>query len=111
MRTPVSPTKGQSASRPDDEVGVGATFGRISPDAIVHEHEVEALTGTVMPNRDYEATIELTYLVQLTRNWSLQPDFQYIIHPGAHAPNPLDPSGTTAIPNAFVVGARTFLNF
>jgi porin len=103
--------KAPIASRPDDEVGVGAAFGRISPDAIVHENVVEALTGAVMPTRDYEATIELTYLVQLTRAWSLQPDFQYIIHPGAHAPNPLDPSGTTAIPNAVVVGVRTFLNF
>jgi len=30
-------------------VGVGAAFGRISPDAIVHENVVEALTGAVMP--------------------------------------------------------------
>ena len=64
-----------------------------------------------MPIRDYEAAIELTYSVQLAQDWTLQPDLQYIIHPGCHAPNPLDPSGNSPIPNAAVIGMRTILTF
>ena len=64
-----------------------------------------------MPIRDYEAAIELTYQVQLAQDWSLQPDLQYIIHPGGHVSNPLDPSGTSPIPNATVIGVRTILKF
>jgi porin len=47
--------------------------------------------------------------VQLAQDWSLQPDLQYIIHPGGHVPNPLAP--VSPIPNATVIGARTILKF
>jgi porin len=102
--------KSPVASRPDDTVGIGFAFGRISPQAAASDRDLVTLTGTPMPIRDYEAAIELTYQVQLAQDWSLQPDFQYIIHPGGHVPNPLAPS-VSPIPNATVVGARTILKF
>jgi porin len=102
--------KGPIASRLDDMVSVGLAFGRVSPQAAGRELDLVAVTGRPMPIRDHEA-IELTYLAQLTPNWSLQPDVQYIIHPGAHAPDPLDPSVLSPIPNALVVGMRTYLKF
>jgi porin len=103
--------KGPMAPRPDDTVGLGFAFGHVSRRAAGLDLDAVALTGTPMPIRDYEAAIELTYQVQLTPNWSLQPDIQYIIHPGGNVPNPLDPSGVSAIPNAFVAGMRTYLKF
>jgi porin len=102
--------KGPIASRPDDTVGIGFAFGRISPQAAASDRDLVTLTGTPMPIRDYEAAIELTYQVQLAQDWSLQPDLQYIIHPGGHVPNPLAP-GISPIPNATVIGARTILKF
>jgi porin len=42
--------------------------------------------------------------------WTIQPDFQYIFHPGRHIANPFDPTGA-AIPNAAVVGVRTTINY
>jgi porin len=103
--------KGPMASRPDDTAGLGFAFGRVSRRAAGLDLDAVALTGTPMPIRDYEAAIELTYQVQLTQNWSLQPDIQYIIHPGGNVPNPLDPGGASPIPNAFVAGMRTNLKF
>jgi porin len=103
--------KGPIASRPDDTVGIGFAFGRISPQAAASDRDLAMLTGTPMPIRDYEAAIELTYSVQLAQDWTLQPDLQYIIHPGGHVPNPLDPSGNSPIPNAAVIGMRTILKF
>ena len=55
--------------------------------------------------------IELTYRIQLARNWSMQPNLQYIIHPGGNVANPNIPGGVTPIPNAFVAGWRTQLKF
>jgi porin len=103
--------KGPIASRPNDVVGIGFAFGRISPQAAASDRDLVALTGMPTPIRDYEAAIELTYQVQLAPAWSLQPDLQYIIHPGGHVSNPLDPSGASPIPNATVIGMRTILKF
>jgi porin len=102
---------GPLASRPDDTVGLGLAFGLVSPRAAALDRDLVAFTGVPTPIRDYEAAIELTYQVQLAPNWTLQPDFQYIIHPGGNVPNPLDPTSTSPIPNAFVAGMRTTLKF
>jgi porin len=50
---------------------------------------------------DYEMAIEATYQINLAPWWSLQPDFQYIIHPG----------GSRAIDDAIVIGLRTKISF
>jgi porin len=97
--------------RPDDTVGIAVSYNRISPLAAAYDRDVAIATATAMPIRSYETAIELTYQIQLAETWSVQPNLQYIIYPGGHVPNPLDPSGTSAIPNAFVVGLRTSLRF
>lgn len=103
--------KGLFASRPDDIVGIGLAYGRVSPQASAHDRDAAALAGMAMPVRDFEAALELTYQIQLADNWSVQPDLQYIVHPGGNIPNPLVPSGTSAIPDALVLGVRTILKF
>jgi porin len=103
--------KGLLASRPEDTLGLGFAFARISPQASASERDLQAFTGMPMPIQNYEAVIELTYQMRLNKSWSLQPDLQYIIHPGGNIPNPLDASGTAPIPNAFVKGMRTILRF
>jgi porin len=103
--------KGPFVSRPDDIVGLGVAFGRISPRAAAHDRDVAVLSGTPMPIRDFEAAVELTYQVQIAENWSVQPNIQYIVHPGGNVPDPLDPSGRSPIRNATVLGMRTMLKF
>jgi porin len=103
--------KGPFESRPDDTIGLGLAFGRISPRAAAQDRDVIALSGSPMPVRDFEAAIELTYQVQIADNWSVQPDIQYIVHPGGNVPNPLDPSGRSPIRDATVLGVRTMLKF
>jgi porin len=92
-------------------LGLGIAYARVSPQAAASDRDVAAITGTPIPIRDYEATIELTYLIQLARNWSMQPNLQYIIHPGGNVVDPNIPVGVTPIPNAFVLGLRTHLKF
>jgi porin len=63
-----------------------------------YANTIEA-TGAGRP--EHETVIELTHRIQLTKFAYIQPDFQYIAHPG----------GTGRIPDAIVVGAQLGLSF
>jgi porin len=43
--------------------------------------------------------------------WTLQPNFQFIVHPGGGATNPLSSLPGKALKNAEVFGLRTVLKF
>ena len=103
--------RGPLARRPEDIVGLAFAYGRISPDAAANDRALAALTGAPMPIRDYEAAIELTYRWKLAESWFIQPDLQYIFHPGGNIANPANPASGSAIPNALVLGLRTALQF
>lgn len=103
--------KGLVAGRPDDLAGLGFAVGRISPQAVAADRDMTVVTGNPMPIRDYEAVVELTYQARITKDWSVQPDFQYIFHPGGNVPNPRDPTGVSPIPNAKVIGVRSMMKF
>jgi porin len=103
--------KGPCASRPDDTLGLGLAFVRISPRAAAHDRDVAALAGTPTPVRDFEAAIELTYQLRLAAGWTVQPDLQHIMHPGGNVPAPTGASGRSPIRNATVLGLRTMLSF
>jgi porin len=53
------------------------------------------------PGASFEAVAELTYSIRVAPAISLQPDLQYILHPG----------GTQAYGNALVVGLRAVVDF
>ena len=96
--------KGPIASRPDDVVTLGVGYGEISGDAA----DAARLAGPPTPAPDHEAVIELSYVAAITPWWTLQPDLQYVIHPGGKA---LNPAGTAVIEDALVIGLRTYLAF
>ncbi|HVY56029.1 MAG TPA: carbohydrate porin, partial [Thermodesulfobacteriota bacterium] len=77
--------EGPLPGRNEDTAAFGIAYGKISPD---------------FEDGDYEIGIEGTYIIQLTPWLDLQPDLQYIIHPG----------GSSGIPNALVAGMQLSLN-
>jgi porin len=81
--------------RNQDTLTLGVAYTKISDDAADH---------------DQETLIELNYLAQVTPWLTVQPDIQYIVHPGGLVPNPNDPSGGTT-KDAFVLGIRTTIAF
>jgi porin len=103
--------QGPFDGRRDDILGLAVAYARVSPQAAAYDRDVAAITGTPIPTRDYEAVIELSYRIQLGRDWSMQPNLQYIVHPGGNVADPNIPGGVTPIPNAFVLGWRTQLKF
>jgi porin len=67
-------------------------------------------SGVPGPIRDYEAVLELTYQAQIQNGWTIQPDFQYIFHPGGNVPNPRSASGAP-IKDAAVFALRATLRY
>jgi porin len=91
-------------ARPDDMFGVAAAYSPVSP-------AVNGLLAAAnQPVRDYEMALEATYQAQIVPGWYVQPDFQYVFHPGYHALNPLN-AALGRIPDAPVFGIRTTVKF
>ncbi len=103
--------KGLLPGRDDDVLGLAVAYARSSGDASNLDEDARRFNAIASPVRDYEAVVELTYVAQLKPYWTLQPDFQYVIHPGSNIANPKDRSGTRSIDDAFVIGLRTTLKF
>jgi porin len=103
--------QGLLKERADDIIGLGFAVGRISPRAVAYARDVIAATGLPVPIPNYEAVAELTYQWALAKHWSIQPDLQYVIHPGGNIANPATPNSPSPIPNAWVIGLQTHLEF
>jgi porin len=101
--------RGPIERRASDTAGVAFAFGRISPQASAYDNDLAAASSLPVPVRDYEAVIELTYQWKLADKWFVQPDLQYIFHPGGNIPNPANPA--SVIPNALVLGTRMVMRF
>ena len=86
-----------------------AASGELAYEAL--DRDAVSFSGIDSPIRDYEAAVEITYQAQITPNWMLQPEFQYIVHPGGHVPNPVNTGRSSAIPNTAVLGLRTMVKY
>ena len=100
---------GMLPARPDDKFGASFIYAGISDRARALDRDAIAFSGIAHPIRAYEMTIELSYQAQIKPGWTLQPLFQYIIHPGGHVPDPVSPS--TAIKSGALLGVRSTVAF
>jgi porin len=86
--------------RPDDNFGASVIYSRFSSN--VGAFDRDQINFGVGPGfvRDFETSLELTYVAQIIPGWTIQPDFQYIWHPSGQ--NGRD---------AKVMGVRSVLKF
>jgi len=101
--------KGPLSGRADDVLTFGASYAQISKDAAALDQDTLAINGPPYPIRDHEMVFELTYQVQVAPWWTLQPDLQYVVHPGGNVPDPNNPNVTVG--NALVAGLRSTIKF
>ena len=101
--------KGLLPGRVDDVLTFGVAYAKISRDAAALDQDMLALNGPRYPIRDEEVVFELNYATQIAPWWSVQPDLQYIVHPGGKVPDPDNPKATVG--NAFVTGVRSTIKF
>ena len=102
---------GFSSARPDDKFGIAMTYAKISNAARGADRDVQVYTGLPISVRDFEAIFEMTYVAQIRDNWTVQPMFQYVIHPGGGAVDPYDPLRARRIKDAAVFGVRTTITY
>jgi porin len=102
--------KGIVASRPDDVFGLGVAYAQTSSALLRFGEESIALTGSGKHFASHETVIEATYLYQIAPWWTVQPDLQYVINPGASLP-PEEPGVSAPRKNALVIGVRTKVDF
>lgn len=72
--------QGLLPGRPLDTIGLSAVYAHISP-AVTRQ---DSASGAFPLVRDYQALIEATYQYVVCNGFTLQPDFQYVFHPGAN---------------------------
>ncbi|MDE2579733.1 MAG: carbohydrate porin [Hyphomicrobiales bacterium] len=102
---------GMVDNRPYDKFAVLGSFTKISARARAFDFDQAAFAGLPLTARDYEAIVEATYSWRAAPGVYLQPNVQYIVHPGAGAANPLDPSGLNRPRNALALGVRATLQY
>lgn len=96
--------------RPDDSFGAGFAYARIGGGLRGASQDAVAF-GKPGPVRDYEAVFEASYTAQIIPGWILQPDVQYILHPGGSLPNEQGGDASKRIPDATVIGLRTVMHY
>jgi porin len=101
--------KGLLPGRADDTLTMGFAYAKISNDAAALDQDTLVFNGPPYPIRDSEMVFEVSYQAQIAPWWTVQPDLQYIVHPGGNVPDPNNPNVTVG--NALVAGARSTIKF
>jgi porin len=102
---------GLSDQRPHDKFGIAGGYARVSSRARALDGDFQQLVGPAWPVRSFESLLTAVYQYEVRAGWSLQPNFQYIIHPGGGATNPLGTAPGKVLKDAAVFGVRTVLKF
>jgi porin len=95
--------------RDDDTLGIGFGIAKVSNGAAALDRDTAFFSGGPFPVRGSETFIEVTYQIQATGWWQLQPDFQYVFNPGAGIPDPNNPA--QRIGNEAIFGMRSVVTF
>jgi porin len=102
---------GLSDERPKDKFGIAVAYAHVSPRARALDGDFQTVCGPAWPARSFEALLTAVYQYEVRAGWTLQPNFQYIMHPGGGATNPLGSNPGKVLKNAEVFGLRTVLKF
>lgn len=101
--------KGLLPGRPNDVLTFGVAYANISRQAIAADNDALAAYGPPAFIRDYELVFEVNYALQIAPWWIVQPDFQYIVHPGGNVAHPNNPA--VVVGNAAIFGIRSAFTF
>ncbi|WP_049623048.1 carbohydrate porin [Frateuria defendens] len=94
--------KGTFDSRPDDNIAFVVTQQHYSGNALKNLRIARALAGGTGTPPSSMTMMELSYGIQVTRNFRLAPNLHYIIHPDQFA----EPARLRNLDNALVAGLR-----
>jgi porin len=102
---------GLSDARPKDKFGIAGGYAHVSARAHALDVDFQQVMGPSWPLRRFEALATAVYQYEVRPGWTLQPNFQYFVHPGGGATNPLGSNPGKLLKDAAVLGLRTVLKF
>jgi porin len=102
---------GLSEQRPKDKFGIAAGYAHVSSHAHALDVDFQQSTAPSWPLRRFESLVTAVYQYEVRPGWTLQPNFQYFVHPGGGATNPLGSNPGRLLRDATVFGLRTVLKF
>jgi porin len=102
---------GLADQRSKDKFGVAIAYARVSSFARALDMDFQQLNGPSWPTRSFEALVTAVYQYEVKPGWTLQPNFQYIVHPGGGATDPLGSMPGKVLKDAAVLGLRTVVKF
>ena len=103
--------RGMIDGRPDDTVGLAFAYLGIGDGIRQHYGDLQRFGSSANNVRASETVVELSYLYQLAPWWSLQPDVQYIMQPGAGIPSATNRFAPAALHDSLMLGLRTTIIF
>jgi porin len=92
--------------RNNDTVGIGLSYEQVSAFQRDLATDYGRISGRIPPTPDFESVLEISYQAQVATWWIVQPDVQWIFHPGGRVldlSNPQARSGAAAV----VLGLRS----
>jgi porin len=102
---------GLADARPHDKFGVAIAYAHVSPWTQALDHDFQFLYGAAWPVRTSESLLIAVYQHEVRDGITLQPNVQYIRHPGGGATNPVGTMPGLLLKDAIVLGMRTVVKF
>jgi porin len=100
--------KGPFEGRENDTFGFGVSYLGIGSAARRFSDDVRFYTGSGSLYRSNETVVEATYLYQVAPWWTVQPDLQVVVNPGANIPSSLS---SRPLKDAIIAGLRATVTF
>lgn len=91
--------------RDSDTIGIGLSYEQVSAGQRDLASDFGNLNGFVPPRPDFESVLEFSYQAQVASWWIVQPDLQWVIHPGGRVLNLSNPRASLG-EGAVVLGLR-----
>jgi porin len=95
--------------RDSDTIGIGFSYEQVSAGQRDLAADFGVLNGFVPPEPDFESVLEVSYQAQVASWWIIQPDLQWVIHPGGRVLNLSNPRASLG-EGAVVLGLRTAIS-
>ena len=102
---------GLSDERPHDKFGVAAAYAHVSRRAQALDRDFQFIYGAGWPIRSSEALLTAVYQYEVRAGLTLQPNVQFIRHPGGGSTDPLGSLRGKHLKDAAVLGLRTVAKF
>jgi porin len=102
---------GLADTHPHDKLGLAIAYAHVSPWTQALDRDFQSLNGPAWPMRTSEGLLTVVYQYEVRGGVTLQPNVQYIRHPGGGATNPIGTMPGVPLKDAVVLGMRTVVKF